>query len=68
MKIEKQTYVLLLVYREMEMELPMTIETKNFQHESCVKRCAEATYERNFKRWTMCDEFDKFVLNAFKRN
>jgi hypothetical protein len=33
----------------MEIELPMTTETKNFQHESCVKRCAEATHKRKFQ-------------------
>jgi hypothetical protein len=45
----KQIYLLLsAVYREVVMELPMTTETKNFQHESYVKRCAEATHERKF--------------------
>jgi hypothetical protein len=33
---------------------------KNLQHESYVKRCAEATYERKFKRRTVGDEFHKF--------
>jgi hypothetical protein len=45
---EEQTYVQLLVYREIEMELSMTTETKNLQHKSCVKRCCEATCERIF--------------------
>jgi hypothetical protein len=64
----EQTYVQLPVYREMEMELSITTKTKNLQHKSCVKRCAEATHERKFKQWTVCDEFDKFVQNTFKQN
>jgi hypothetical protein len=42
------------------MKLSMTTEIKNLQHKSYVKRRAEATYERKFKRRTVGDEFHKF--------
>jgi hypothetical protein len=48
---EGQTYV---VYREMKMELSMTIETKNLQYKSYVKRCAEATREKKILNDGLC--------------
>jgi hypothetical protein len=51
---------------EMETNFPMTTKTYNMKvvWNSVVRLLAKG----NFKRWTVCDEFDKIGQISFKRN
>jgi hypothetical protein len=42
------------------------IKIKNLQHEGCVEQWGELLAKGNFKRWLVCDEFDKIWSNQFQ--
>jgi hypothetical protein len=52
----------------MEMDLSMTTKTKTYNTKVVENDALKLLIKGNFKRRTMCDEFDKFVQNAFKQN